>query len=97
MMELTLKDLLDTVERLGGDPSTTLIQVCGALLDTEAHDIGRENGALVLTLLVENEAATALRDDEAYDKWRLRQNPVPAKLTTRLRAQAADYVEECAA
>lgn len=97
MMDLTLTELLEQVTRLGGDPSTTVIQVRGVILDADAFDLGRENGTLVATLLVANDSADALRDDEAYEIWRLRQVPVPAKLTARLRAQAAAYVEECAA
>lgn len=97
MTDLTLTELLDQVKRLGGDPDSTVIQVRGNILDVDAVELERENGALVITLLVSNEAAGALRDDEAYEEWRKRVAPKARSLTWIQRAQAADYVEECAA
>jgi sulfur carrier protein ThiS len=94
MTGMTLTDLLEQVTRLGGDPSTTLIQVNGSLLGSEDHEVGRENGALVITLLApDGAAADALRNEKQYEAWRREQRPMPAKTTSKTRHALAEYLE----
>jgi hypothetical protein len=98
MKEMTILSLLEAAQRLGGDLSTTVIQVNGALLGAEDYELGRENGALVVTLLAEataaDQAGKVLRNDALYAKWRGEQHPKPAAVSAKHRGALADYLTE---
>lgn len=94
MRDITVADLLEALERIGADPSTTTIRVNGAALAGDVLDVFREGGPAVVDLLQPMNEAETLRDDAAYEAWRTEQTPRPAKLTARQRGQMADYLSE---
>lgn len=61
--DLTLAELVREVERMGGDPEVTVIEI-GAdrvLADDEEYDVYREGGEIVVRFWLEDE------DDEGWD------------------------------